>query len=583
MLDLLITGATLIDGTGAPGRRADVGVRDGRIVAIGDPGIDEPAARTIDATGLAVAPGLIDVHTHYDAQLCWDPYATPSPLHGTTTVIAGNCGFSLAPVQARDADYLTRLLARVEGMPLESLVEGVPFDWSTFGEYLDRFEGNVGVNVGFFVGHTALRQMVMGDDHERPATPEELEAMIALLHASIEAGGLGYSTSIATTHNDAAGRPVPSRFATLDEHVALSRAAGEHEGTALEVVPSPGSFNAETIEMLASSSAAADRPINWNLMNVSTQLWEACEQRMAASDYAATKGGFVLGLALPNPSALRLTFLSGFIIDVLPVFSQLFELPLDQRKRVLASQEGRWLLRRGVDTPAGKALYYLVDWAGLTISQTFAPANEGCAGRLVGDIAAERGVDPFDCLCDIVVADDLRTLILTPARGADDESWALREKVVRDKRTIVGGSDSGAHLDMLDTFTVPSTLLGPTVRDRKMLTLEEAVHALSGAPAALYGLKDRGTVAIGHYADLLVFDPQRIGPREVALRSDLPAGASRLYGEADGIAHVFVNGVEIVTDNRFTGALPGRVIRSGRDTETVTVAKARALSDAGVL
>src|SRR5262245_59633333 len=211
MLDLLVRGGTVVDGTGEAARTADVGVRDGHIVAVGR--VDEDAHRTIDADGLVVAPGLIDLHTHYDAQLCWDPYATPSVLHGITTVIGGNCGYTLAPSEPKDHDYLSRVFARVEGIPHPTLVEGVPWDWRSFADYLDRMEGRLGINAGFFAGHTAIRRLVLGDEIERVATNDEVDAMVRHLHASITAGALGFSTSVVQSDNDEKGRPVASRFA----------------------------------------------------------------------------------------------------------------------------------------------------------------------------------------------------------------------------------------------------------------------------------------------------------------------------------------------------------------------------------
>jgi N-acyl-D-aspartate/D-glutamate deacylase len=576
MLDLLIRGGQVVDGTGTPGRRADVGVRDGKVVAVGE--VDESAARTVDADGLVVAPGIIDIHTHYDAQLCWDAYATPSSLHGVTTIVGGNCGFTLAPSSPADHEFLARMLSRVEGMPLEALVAGVPWDWGTFGEYLDRMEGRLGVNAGFLVGHTAIRRSVMGPDQERPARDDELAAMLRLLHEGIRAGGLGFSTSVSQTHNDADGRPVPSRHASVGELVALAQAAGEHPGTTLELVPPPGPFAPELIDLMTAMSAAADRPLNWNLINVSAAIREATAQRLAASDHAAAHGGCLVGLVLPDTSAVRLSFHNGFLLDALPDWDWLFELPPDSRLKALADPAARARLAAGANRPEAQALYYIVDWGGLVIGQTFAPANDGLAGRAVGEIASDRGVDPLDALLDIVVADDLRTLLVTPFRGNDEDSWALRETTVRDPRTIPGGSDSGAHLDMLDTFTMATRLVGPQVRDRGMLTLEEAVHLLTGVPAGLYGLQGRGVIREGAWADLFLFDPATVDAGPVHLRHDLPSGAPRLYGEALGVHHVMVAGVEIVSGTETTGALPGRTIRSGRDTTTVTAAQGRAAS-----
>ncbi len=571
MLDLLISNGEVVDGTGAPPFNADIAVRNGRVVAVG--AIDEPSRRKIDADGLVVSPGIIDIHTHYDAQLCWDPFATPSSLHGTTTVIGGNCGFSIAPVSENDIGYMAGLLARVEGMPLESLEAGVPWDWRSFSDFLDRFEGRLGVNAGFFVGHTALRRLTLGADGERPATAAELATMTRLLGEGLSSGGLGFATGTSPTHNDASGRPVPNRFASREEFVDLARVTGLYEGTALEIVPPPGRFADDQIDLMTAMSVAADRPINWNLLNVSRAIWDDCVQRLAASDYAAARGGRIVALTLPVANAMRLNFVSGFLLDSLPVFAQLFELDAAERLEALASRGARSLLRRSADTGPGRALYYITDWGGLTIGQTFSRANEGFEGLTGGEIARRHGTDPFDTLLDIVVADELRTVLVTPLRGNDPESWELRREVLRDRRTVAGGSDCGAHVDMLDTFSINTSLLGPCVRERQMFRLEEAVHMLTGAPAALYGLVDRGVVREGAWADLLIFDRNSIGPGNVHMRHDLPGGAGRLYSVPTGVHHVFVAGAETVAPgSRLTGRLPGRVVRSGRDTRTVRVA-----------
>ncbi|MSW29726.1 MAG: amidohydrolase family protein, partial [Actinobacteria bacterium] len=270
MLDLLIKGGTVIDGTGRDRFRADVGVRDGRIVAIGD--ITESAAKTIDAEGRVVTPGFVDLHTHYDPQVMWDPAATPSSLHGVTSVFGGNCGFSIAPVTPEAAEYLIPMLARVEGMPVESLEAGLDLMWDGFGSWLDRLEGNLAVNAGFMVGHSALRRVVMGEDavgHE--ATPAQIAAMVALLHRSIEEGGMGFSSTASNSHSDHQGNPVPSRWATRDEFIALSAAIGQHAGTSLEFIASAsGTFTEDEMNLMADMSVAAQRSLNWNVMVVSS-------------------------------------------------------------------------------------------------------------------------------------------------------------------------------------------------------------------------------------------------------------------------------------------------------------------------
>jgi N-acyl-D-aspartate/D-glutamate deacylase len=567
MLDVKIAGGSVIDGTGTARRQADVGIRDGRIVAIAE--IDEPATRTIDASGLVVAPGFVDIHTHYDAQAFWDPALTPSPLHGVTTVVGGNCGFTIAPLAASEADYLMRMLSRVEGMPLESLAAGVPWDWQTFGEYLDRLDGTLAVNAGFLVGHSALRRVAMGDRSHEPATDDDVATMCRTLGESLAAGGLGFSSSQAPTHNDGDGEPVPSRAATRDELVALSKVVGDHPGTTLEFIPTVGPFSDEHVALMAAMSASAGRPLNWNVLVVGGGS-DTYQAQLAASDRAAEQGGRVLALTVPAVMQLHLNFRSGFLFDALPGWGPTMALPDGEKMRALTDPDVRRQLRESAESDTG-LFHAMLRWDRLQIGETFAPENRALSGRTVADVAAERSADPFDALLDVVVADDLRTVLMPPARGDDPESWRLRSETWRDPRVVIGASDAGAHLDMLATFSYSTSLLAAN-RVHELLPLEEAVHLLTDVQARLYGIRDRGRIAEGWHGDLVVFDEDRVGPGPVHTRHDLPAGAGRLYAEAEGIEHVLVNGTEIVAAGALTGDRPGALLRSGQDTETVEVA-----------
>jgi len=571
MLDTAITGGTLIDGSGAAARRGDLGIRDGRIVALG--ALTEPARRTIDATGLAVAPGFVDIHTHYDAQAFWDGTLSPSPLHGVTTVVGGNCGFSIAPLAPEAGPYLMRMLARVEGMPLEALAAGVPWDWRRFGEHLSRLDGRLSVNAGFLVGHSALRRVVMGERAvgER-ATDAELEAMVALLDESLAAGGLGFSSSAAPTHNDGEGKPVPSRHASAAEIVRLAGVCRRHPGTTLEFLPTVGPFGDEHYELMAAMSLAADRPLNWNVLQVMAGANPVWEGQLRASDYARERGATVVALTLPQSMTLRLNLVSGFIFDALPGWPEVIGLPLPERMRAFADPGVRRRLDAQANSEAAGVFRFFADWQRFRIDETFSDANTPWRGKTVGEVARETGKTPFDAMLDVALADGLRTSFMPQMPPPDDDTWRLRATLWRDPRTIVGASDAGAHLDMIDTFTVSTALLGPAVRDRGLLPLEEAVRQITDVPARLYGLRERGRLQAGWHADVVVFDPARIGPGPIHTRSDLPTGASRLYAEAEGIAHVLVNGEEIVTGTRCTAARPGTVLRSGRDTDTVTAA-----------
>lgn len=570
MLDVVIRGGTVVDGTGAPGRVADVGIRDGRIVAVG--AISEDARRTVDAEGLVVTPGFVDLHTHYDAQIWWDPMATPSNVHGVTTIIGGNCGFTLAPVRPEDRNYTAEMLARVEGMPLAALAEGVPWTWETFGEFLDGLEGRVAVNAAFMVGHCALRRYVMGAASiGREATPDEIDAMVAELHRSLEAGGLGFSTTLSHTHSDGDGEPVASRWAADEEVIALCRAVGEHEGTQLEGIVDGclDRFADDEIDLLVAMTVAAGRPINWNVLTVDAAVPDRVPRQLSASTRAAEQGGRIVALTMPVLVPMNMSFLNHCALFLMPGWKDVLGLPVPERIAKLRDPEVRaWMQERALSEEAG-VFRRLTGWGGYVIGDTYSEENAALKGRRVSDIAEARGIDDFDALIEVVIADELRTVLWPSATDNDDASWGLRHHVWRDERAMIGGSDAGAHLDRMCGAPYTTRFLGDTLRGRRLVTLEHAVQMITDDPARLMGLRDRGRLAEGWIADVVVFDPATIGSAAATLVEDLPGGTARLTAAAQGVVHVFVNGVETVRDNAATGATPGTVLRSGRDTETV--------------
>jgi N-acyl-D-aspartate/D-glutamate deacylase len=572
MLDLLLTEGTVVDGSGAPRRRADVGVKDGRIVAIGElTDRDYAAVTTVDASGKVITPGFIDVHTHFDAQVFWDSALTPSPLHGVTTVIGGNCGFTIAPLSAdpSDGDYLMRMLARVEGMPLESLRDGVPWSWTTTAEYLDAVEGaSLGVNAGFMVGHSAIRRVVMGNEATgRPSTPDELGAMQRLLHEGLEAGGFGFSSSWARTHNDADRQMVPSRYATRDEILALCKVTGEHPGTSLEFIPMVGPFDDWAIELMADMSATAGRALNWNILTVMASNAEQSRDKLRAGDVARARGGKVVALTIPMNFGIRLSLASGFILDAMPGWEEPMLLPRDEKLRLFKDVAARRQLNE-LAQQQNNPMRGLANWSNKTIYDVVADENRQYVGRTVGEIAAEQGRDGWDVLCDIAVADEMLTSFGSPAAPETDDDWRARVEIWRDSRAVIGASDAGAHLDLLASFNYATVLLSEAVRRRQLISLEEAVHLMTAVQADLYGLVDRGRIEQGAWADLVVLDPETVASHEVAMRFDVPGGAGRLYAEADGIEQVFVNGQAIVRDGKLTNDRPGTLLRSGRDSRT---------------
>jgi len=577
MLDLLIIGGTVVDGTGAEPRRADIGVRDGVISTIAEPGsITEEAARTIDATNRVIAPGFIDLHTHYDAQLLWDPTAGPSPLHGVTTVLGGNCGFTIAPLADGDADWVMRMMARVEGMPLETLRQGPAWDWHTFGEWLSRLDGHLAVNAGFLVGHSTVRRAVMGEAAtDAVASAEQIAAMVELVHEALASGALGFSSSLGEAHTDGDGRPIPSRAAAPEEFLALAAAVGDHEGTTIEFIPAVGEIPLDRIELMTGMSLAANRPLNWNLLG-SLSPTEIFEQQLTASDHATAHGARVVALTLPDLMRLR----ASRMLNDLPGWRDVIRLPDDERRAAIRDPEVRQRLHDGAAQASARGLAALADWDLIELADGL-PADSSSAsvdqyiGRTIASIAAELDADPVDVLIDMVLPDRLPlTMVLpslVPSLGSSDEGWVERAKVWTDDRVVLGGSDAGAHLDLMCHANYTTVVLGEAVRDRGVISLAEAVRQLTDVPARLYGLTGRGRVVQGWIADLVVFDPATVGSDPARARHDLPGGGYRLFAESRGIDHVFVGGTEAVRDGAMTGELGGTLLRSGRDTETVTV------------
>jgi N-acyl-D-aspartate/D-glutamate deacylase len=566
MLDLAITGATVVDGTGSPGRPADIGIAGGRIVKVGGRGnLDYSAATTVDAEGLVATPGFIDPHTHYDAQLFWDPLATPSSWHGVTTVIGGNCGFTLAPLKARDADYTRRMMAQVEGMPLPALTDGVPWTWDGFGEYLDSLDGSVAVNAGFMVGHCALRRYVLGEDFARESTESELDEIAQLLQSSLSAGGLGLSTTRSSTHVDGDGHPVPSRWASQDEVLALCDVVGAFQGTSLELISEGciGRFSDAEVELLASMSARARRPLNWNVLSVSVGEAGKVEHQMQPSRRAREVGGRVVALTMPIFADNNMSFLTFCALWLIPGWRDVLSAEVPERIRRLRDPEVRAsMLENASKSPLGR----LADFSRYMIGDVFSEENERYRNRIVGDIAAERGEDPFETIVDITAADDLRT-VLWPLPAADsDADWRLRADLWGERDVMLGGSDAGAHLDRMLGSPYPTRFVGDCLRGRQLVSLERAVQLMTSVPADVFGLRGRGRLQEGCNADVVLFDPETVGAAPARIAFDLPGESKRLLADPVGVSRVIVNGRDVIVDGTPTGNLPGIVLRSGRDT-----------------
>ncbi|WP_328318044.1 N-acyl-D-amino-acid deacylase family protein [Streptomyces sp. NBC_00388] len=576
MLDHLIRGATVVDGTGAPSYVADLGIREGRIAVIAEPGtVTEPAATTEDATGLVLAPGFVDPHTHYDAQLFWDPYATPSMNHGVTTVAGGNCGFTLAPLnpdRPDDADYTRRMMSKVEGMSLVALEEGAPWNWSTFAEYLDALEGRTAVNAGFMVGHCALRRHVMGPDAiGGQPTGEQLDAMLRIFHEAMDAGAWGFSTTQSSTHSDGDGAPVASRHAAPAELLALSKAVGEHEGTQIEAIVAGclDQFSDEEVDLFVAMSAAAGRPLNWNVLTIDAAVPERVPRQLSASDRARKEGGRIVALTMPILTPMNMSLGTFCALNLIPGWGDVLALPVPRRIAELRDDAVRTEMLRRANSKEAGVFRRLVNFGRYVIGDTYSEANAGLSGRVVQDIAAERGQDPFHCLVEICANDGLRTVLWPMPTDNDPDSWELRRRTWEHEDVMLGGSDAGAHLDRMCGAPYTTRFIGDCLRGRRLVGLEAAVKMLTDDPARLFGLRERGRIEEGFHADLVLFDPERIAAGPATLVHDLPGDSPRLDSRAIGIVSVRVNGVETIRDDEITGAVPGTVLRSGRDTRTV--------------
>ncbi len=568
MLDYLIKGGNVVDGTGAASRVTDIGVRGDRIVSIG--AVDEPAREVVDADGLMVTPGFVDPHTHYDAQLHWDAYATPSSLHGVTSVIGGNCGFTLAPLKAADADYTRRMMAKVEGMPLEALEHGIDWSWESFGEYLDRLEGRIAVNAGFLVGHCALRRYVLGAEaSERQSEPGEVEQLVRLLEECLTAGGLGLSTTRSSTHNDGDNHPVPSRVASEAELLELCDVVGRHPGTTLEAIVEGclRGFSDAEVELMAQMSARANRPLNWNVLGVAAGQEERTAQQLRPSTRAAEIGGRVVALTMPIFADNNMSLGTFCALWLIPGWQEILSLPRDEKIAKLRDPAVREQMRAAA---RGTVFERMADFSKYRIGDTVSPANRRYEGRLITEIAAEMGVDPADALVDITSADDFKTVLWPLPAGDGPEDWEARRRLWAEDTVLIGGSDAGAHLDRMLGSPYPTRFLADSRRGRRLVSVERAVELMTDAPARLFGLVDRGRIAEGAYADLVVLDPATVDSGPARRVYDLPGDSLRLTAESTGVERVIVNGRPVIRSGQPVGELPGRVLRSGRDTTTVT-------------
>jgi len=561
--DLVIRGGRVIDGSGMAAFAADVGVRAGRIAKIGRIGASDRrgASRVVDAGGLWVTPGFIDVHTHYDVQLDWDPLATPSNRHGVTSVLAGNCGFTLAPAKPQDVDWLAGMLSRVEGMSRPALGAGLKFRGGSFADYWRRFDGGLGINVGSFVGHCAVRRWVMGDAaSERSATADEIAAMQELVRAAMREGALGFSTSQLDVHVGEDGREVPSNHASPDEIVALCAVLAEFERGAIEIIPRSiaEGYNDADRELILRLYEVSGRPIELNVLLPTPLQPMGWERTLRFCEEAAARGVRLHPQFSTNELALHLKLADTFVFDEMPTWREVLTQPEPHRCAALRDPAIRARLRAEYEEPGSRAV--VLGWDGLEVECVRDPEHRGWVGKSILELARERNADALDTFLDLSLAEDLQTQ--WQSRTGDIGKEFIRHVVrsgVAAPLVMAGSSDGGAHLASFVGADYTTRLLTDWVPDP--LSLEQAIFRLTAMPALVHGLSDRGAIREGAHADLNVIDPARLAAGHAYLVRDFPADSERYVVDAEGYVMTVVNGEVLMEEGMHTGALPGAVLR----------------------
>ena len=558
MHDLVIDNAVVIDGLGGAPRPGGVAVAGGRIAAVGtDLG---PARERVDARGLTLAPGIVDIHTHYDAQLTWDPFATPSTALGVTTVVIGNCGFTIAPCREPDRDLTLRALTHVEGMSLEALRAGVRWDFETYPQYLDAMERRgVVPNVASFVGHSSVRTYVLGADAtKRPATAAEIAEMKRLVLEAVRAGAIGFATSTLEQHNGEAGIPMPSRLADEAEMMALTGALGEAGRGVFMLTKGMTS----TVPWLEKIAAASGRPVMIAAMfvdpgdptRVFREIGEIEAARSRGRELWAQVGCFPLGMEFtlrhPYPLEAFLAWRPAIVATDEAAY-----------RRVLADPSFRKRLKEEAATPGVPNRFSYQTFPHLAIAEVRRPEHQALEGQTIGALADASGRDPFDVFLDFGLDGELDAMFDCKLFNTDENEV---RKLLRHPNAAVALSDAGAHLSFLCDAAFGLHLYGHWVRERGDLTLPEAVKRVTSDVATAYRIEGRGRIAPGAWADLLLFDPATVGRGPKRRVNDLPTGASRLDTPAVGVHGVWVNGVRTADEHgvRADCGRPGRVLRT---------------------
>jgi N-acyl-D-aspartate/D-glutamate deacylase len=557
-VDLLIRGGTVVDGTGAPAQTADVAVRGGRIVEVGR--VDGDAARTVDADGLLVTPGFVDIHTHYDAQLHWDPTASPASWHGVTTLLTGNCGFTLAPSKPDDLEWLLLMLSRVEGMSADALAEGVTFEGGTLGDFLGGLEGRVGVNVGANVGHCAVRRYVMGDDaSERTATDDEIAQMCQLVRDALLDGAIGFTSSQLDLHVAHDGRGVPSNHAAPEEIVALASVLGEVGHGAIEFIPRTflTGYSDEDRALILDMARASRRPVNLNTLTMMPHAPDGWSRSLEFAEKAHADGLGVFPMFASNRQGAHFSLGSTFLFDEMPSFRDTLTLPPSERDQRLRDPALREQMREEIADPTGRSFVFV--WQVLRVETVERHENERWLDKSVTEVAEALGKDPLDAFLDLSLDEGLETQFVLAA-PPNPKRQAVTEQLIRSPVVMAGSSDGGAHLLSFCGADYTTRLLTEWVPD--VLTLEQAVAKITSIPARAHGIADRGVLEPGAAADVLIIDRDRLSTPDVPRYvRDFPANSGRYVVDADGYREVIVNGETLLEDGEWSGATPGKILR----------------------
>jgi len=552
--DVLIKNGTVVDGVGTPRYQADVAIGGGKIAAIGK--VTDGAKKVIDASDLIVAPGFVDPHTHYDAQICWDPLISCSSWHGVTTVIMGNCGVGLAPCQPKVHDIAAWDLVNVESIPIDVLSKGVTWDWESFPQYMDAAQKRgMGINLGFLAPLTPFRHYVMGEESmEREATAEETLRIQALLREAVAAGAMGFTTTTVAQHIGYQGRPLACRLASRDELKAYANVLKELNRGVIEVaLGDPAQPNKyELLDFLLTESG---RPVTWLAVLSQDDRPEAAMHTLNVAEPLIKRKGIPQASCRPLMGQIDLR--NPFIFAAMRSWKPAFNKPVQEQKELYRSAEFRAAFRADLTRPR---LVFSGRWDTIEVHEVSNPALKTLENRTVGDIARERGKDGLDVFLDIALEDDLKTQYIVPLFNSNEDGV---QELITDPRTMIGLSDGGAHVDMLCDAGYSTYLLGRWVREKEAMTLEYAVQRLTSEPADFFGLRDRGRLAQGLAADIVIFDANTVGSgKRPEMRNDLPGGGRRLVMPAQGIQATIVNGAVLYEEGKHSGVLPGQVLRS---------------------